>query len=270
MKSRRTSALLALLLAPLAASAGEGFAIDVSPPRFELRGKPGEVLRQTIEIRNAGDDIANYRLATVDWSLDPHGGVVTQERVGPDSCRNWVVLERPTVQLPPRSGVKRYRFEVRVPQQVPSRECRFGIALESADSVPIRAGKGASVQFPVTGRIVIVVYVGIGDAAPKLSYEGGRLQRAGATTRPVFYLRNDGNAHGRAGGVLDATDAKGRAYQLVLSTLPILPGERRELPLAVKNPDGSDATVAPEAPLKIRGKIEWDGGGGREIEVTLH
>jgi len=269
MKSRRASALFALLLLPAAAHAGGGFAIDVAPPRFELKARAGEVLRETIEMRNAGDGVANYRLSTVDWSLDAQGGIVTQDRVGPDSCRNWVALERKTVQLAPRSGVKRYRFEVRVPEkQAAARECRFGIVLESADSVKIEAGKGAA-QFPVTGRLVIVVYVAVGAVTAKLSYEGGRLARAGGTLRPVFVLRNDGDAHGRASGLLDAVDAGGRKYQLLLSTLPILPGERRELPLAVKNLDGSEATVAPAPPLKIRGKIEWD-GGGRDIAVTLH
>ncbi|MBL8529808.1 MAG: hypothetical protein JNL68_19170, partial [Burkholderiales bacterium] len=46
------------------AARAQGFAAVVSPPRFELAAKPGEMIRQVVEITNAGVQPATYRLRT--------------------------------------------------------------------------------------------------------------------------------------------------------------------------------------------------------------
>src|SRR5258708_234806 len=77
-----------------AAQAGvQGFAALVTPPRFELAAKPGEKLRQVIEITNATAQPAKYRLKTADWTLYPNASISFDESLKPGSCRPWVAIE---------------------------------------------------------------------------------------------------------------------------------------------------------------------------------
>ena len=60
----------------------------VSPPRFELQGKPGEVIRQIVTIENGGDIAANFAIRTADWDLADDGGVtIHPPELQPGSCR---------------------------------------------------------------------------------------------------------------------------------------------------------------------------------------
>ncbi len=46
-------------------------------------------------------------------------------------------------------------------------------------------------------------------------------------------VRNSGTAHGRLTGFLSGTDAAGNKLEFTPSTLPILPGETRGIPLTL-------------------------------------
>ena len=71
-------------------------------------------------------------------------------------------------------------------------------------------------------------------------------------------MQNTGNAHGRLEGSLNATDAKGQAYELVVESTPILPGQTRQLPLTPKPVNGASTT--PTFPIKSRGQLDWAKG----------
>ncbi len=57
--------LIALCMAILATPAAQasGFAATVSPPRFELFAKPGEILRESVEISNSDTDHGKLQIA---------------------------------------------------------------------------------------------------------------------------------------------------------------------------------------------------------------
>ena len=81
-------AITATLLNPAVA---DSFSATVSPPRFELQGKPGEVIREIVEIDNAGDTPALFALRTADWDLTDSGGLtIFPPGLQPNSCRPWV------------------------------------------------------------------------------------------------------------------------------------------------------------------------------------
>jgi hypothetical protein len=82
-----------------AASFAEGFAALVSPPRFELAAKPGETVRQVLQLSNRGAMPAQYRIHTADWLLSSDFGVTFLDALQADSCRPWVSLERPEATL---------------------------------------------------------------------------------------------------------------------------------------------------------------------------
>jgi hypothetical protein len=250
--------LFAALAAVSTSATAQGFAAVVSPPRFEIAVRPGEVTRQVIEITNADAAPATYRLRTADWTLAADGSVAFTEDLAAGSCRPWVAIERREVTLP-GGGRYRFRFEVGPPGDAPRGECRFAVLIEGEDQPMLTA---SGLQVPVAGRIGVIVYASIGDAAPILEVVADGTRSMNGRLLPVLQVRNSGDAHGRLTGFLSGTDANGRRLEFTPSTLPIMPGETRIVELAASVGDVEVADIA--YPVRIRGQLEW--GTGRPLE----
>jgi len=262
---RNAAAVLAAAATVAAAGNAFGFAGIVSPPRFELKAKPGEVVREILEIGNDQTLADEFAVSTADWYLNEKGGVEFRDSLDANSCRPWVRIERRTVTMQPRA-VRKFRFEVHIPPDAPPGECRFAIVIEkAADTLPeINTG---TIQFPLQGRIGVIVYVAVGDVAPKLELESVGLRDFNGHLTPSATLRNVGNAHGRPDGLLEGKDSAGHSFEFIVSPFPILPGETRSVALWTQEETGQKL---PEVvfPLRIRGRIEWD-GGRQDVDITL-
>jgi hypothetical protein len=234
----------------------------VSPPRIEDNAKSGETYRNVIEITNVSDKAAHYAVKTADWALQADNTVQFSEALTPGSCRPWVGVETAELNMGPNAK-KRYRFEVAVPADAPSGECRFAIMIEGdPESV------AGSVAIPVSGRIGVIVYLTLGDAAAQLTVVGQKLQTVDGQLLPVLSVRNAGNAHARLQGFVDGRDESGKTYAFSPSTLPILPGETRDIPLTPQG-DSEDAPAPLLAyPLQLKGRLDW-GKQHLDIETTL-
>lgn len=257
----RWLAVCGLLVAGSNAAAA-GFSALVSPPRFEDKAKAGTTYRNVIEITNVSSQRAHYTLRTADWQLNADGSAVFSEALASGSCRPWVGIEAPEI-LVDANAKRRYRFEVAVPADAPSGECRFAIMLEG-DPEPVKG----ELALPVSGRIGIIVYLAIGDAAARLDVVDSRVQAVEGRHLPLLQVRNSGNAHGRMEGMIDGRDASGRRFTFTPSNLPILAGETRGV---VLNPEGdNEDTPAPAIvyPLTLKGRLEW-GAQHLDIETTL-
>ena len=254
---RSTLGMLGLAIAAgsiciMAEARAEEFAAIASPPRFELAGKPGVVVREVLEIANAGSTPAKYTVKTADWAFDANSGVLFSDDLQPGSCRPWVAIERREINVPVR-GKYRYRFEVSPPADAPRGECRFALLI-AGDKQDVKTPN--NISFPVAGRLGVIVYVTIGDAQPDLEVVGAAVTRVAGEPVPVIRVRNKGDAHGRLAGFLSGVDASGRKIEFAPSTLPILPGETRALALVV-NQEGDAPAPRIVYPITISGKLEW-------------
>ena len=167
------------------------------------------------------------------------------------SCRPWVAIERPLVTLP-GGGTIRYRFEVAVPADAPPGECRFGILIEGDEP---SVTKAQSLSLPVVGRIGIIVYVKVGDGAPKIEVFGPEVASLNGVQVPALRVHNSGDAHVRLSGFLTGTDAKGKKYDVTPSDLPILPGEERLVFLTPSTPEEEHPQAS--FPMTVKGTLEW-------------
>lgn len=215
------------------------FALSVSPPRFELAAKPGQTVRAVAELSNRSDAPADLTFATAEWELTSDGGVTLSQALKPDSCRQWVAIERRQTVLPGRTSL-RYRFEVTPPADTPPTECRFAIVIAGGDS---KVEAAENVQFPVAGQIALIVYVAVGDVKPSLKIVKAAVVEIGGVKTPVIMVENTGTAHGRLSAFLNGTDAAGVRREFSPSTLPILPGETRMIAL---NPDNVEDSLEME------------------------
>jgi hypothetical protein len=252
--------LLALIAlgAPQLARA-QGFAALISPPRFEVTAKPGKTLRNVIEVSNRSTATAKYLIHTADWTLSPDFSVAFHDDLQPGSCRPWVALERPIVEVP-GGGTLRYRFEVTVPADAPAGECRFAVMIEGAEP-SIAASKG--LDLPITGRIGVIVYVAIGDGTPDLELLGPKVTTVNGQQVPTLRVHNGGTAHGRMGGFLTGTDAKGISYDFTPADFPILPHEEREVFLTPSTTKDDHPTLT--FPVTVKGTLEW---GNHKTEIN--
>ena len=238
-------------LTALPVALGQQFAAMVSPPRFELEGRPGQTQRQIIEITNGDLVASSYRLRTMDWTLDDKGGVRLSEDLAKDSCRPWVAIERRDI-LVPAHGKYRFRFEVTPPADAAG-ECRFAIAIEGGGAT-VDAGQ---VRIPVNAQIAVIVYVTMAGAKPELSVVRTAVVERNGVKMPAIYVRNAGRAHGRLEGFLDGTEAGGRKIELTPDGLPILPDETREIVLNVASE--AEPRTPLTFPITVRGSLEWSG-----------
>jgi hypothetical protein len=253
MIARRLALAVSLLLAASHAAvvAAAGFAAVVSPSRFELTSRSGATLRQVFVLTNRDGAAAKFHVHTADFSLSADYSLSFQDQLQPGSCRPWVALERPAATLP-SGATMRYRFEVQVPQDAPTGECRFAILIEGDEPTMAQAG---ALTLPIAGRIGIIVYVIVGDAKPEIEVFGPQVVTVNGQKMPALRVHNSGNAHARMAGFLSGTDAKGVKYDFNPSTLPILPGDVRDVFLVPSIPGNDHPTLV--FPVSVRGKLEW-------------
>ena len=179
------------------------FAVRISPPNFELKGKPGDVLREVITIENADTAPGIYQVRTADWELNKQGGVVIHPANKPltaSSCRPWTRIERKTIKLLPKR-IKRYRFEVHIPGDARDGERKFAVVISPAPET-IDAMKFGSFNVPVAGAIAVVVYVTVGKAKPELEFKGVFKRISDGKTALTVRLHNWGNSMPVHSGVL--------------------------------------------------------------------
>jgi fimbrial chaperone protein len=234
-----------------ASAQAQGFAALVSPPRFELATKTGKTVRSVIEVSNRSSAPAKFLVHTADWTLSPDFSVNFHDDLQPGSCRPWVAIERPQIEVP-GGGTLRYRVEVTVPADAQPGECRFAVMVEGDDPA-IAQGRGLNV--PITGRIGVIFYVSVGDAAPELELLGPKVATLNGQKVPTLRVHNGGGAHGRMSGFLTGTDAKGITYDFTPSDFPILPHEEREVFLTPSLPTNDHPTLT--FPVTVKGTLEW-------------
>lgn len=245
-----SAALLLAALAPTTVHA-QGFAAYVSPPRVEVQVKPGEPLRQVVELQHVGNQPGQYRFYTNDWTLGDDNAVTFTNELAPDSCRPWVAIERRDLTL--AAGARyRYRFEISPPPGTPPRECRFALMIEGLDPARVTG----DISFPVSGRIGVIVYAAVGGAKPELTLTGQQVTNLNGQPTATLTVRNTGNATGRLEGFVNGTDAGGTSVELSPADMPILPGEARRIAL---NPVVGQGQTPPQLvfPLSVSGRLEW-------------
>lgn len=260
----RSLCLLGLMaLASAGAARAAAFDVAVLPSRFELSGKSGARIGQSIEISNLGAVATQVSVRTLDWSYSAEGQIGYYDELREGSCRPWVTLERRTVSVPAR-GKRAVRFQIEAPPGAGRGECRFMVAIEGVEPAQqaVIQSNGASLNLPVTGRIAVAVYLRLDDAQPRLSLTEVGMREIGGRRTPTLTVTNAGDAHGRLDGSLEGIDARGRPVELVPEGTPILPGQTRILTLTPRStPEGGATPTA--YPVKASGTLDWDEGSFR-------
>ena len=206
-------------------------------------------------------------MRSADWDLNDTGGVQIRsadQGLADNSCRPWIRLERPRLAVAP-GELKRYRFEIQVPNDAADGECRVAVLVSPAPET-VQATNIDGLSVPIAGRVAVIIYVTIGGAKAILEYRGAEIVEQGPRRLPALRFFNAGNAHGRPFGSVSAVDAGGKRFELVAVPFPILAG--REFPILLQPFYGDDPnppTFEPQWPMELSGRIEWHNS---QIRIT--
>lgn len=267
MKIKNNNKLFAITTLTLgmlfsAATQAAGFEIAVAPSRFELGGTSSQRIGQSLEIQNLATTSTEVSVRTLDWSYSEDGKITYHDELLPNSCRQWVTIERSLVDIPP-NGKRNFRFQLDIPPNAPRTECRFMLALEGVEPTyrTLLAAGGANLSLPVSGRIAVAVYLAVNGAEPQLRIGQVSVQSIKGQRVPVVSVTNQGDAHGRLSGALDGVDAMGRRFQLAPEGTPILPRQTRRLAL-MPQAEGNQRPAL-HYPISGQGRLDWSKGSFR-------
>lgn len=265
------AAALTPILAALPGVSIAAFDAALSPPRFELKAKPGDVTRETVTITNGARAPARFTVKTADWHIDGNGRLAFDEGAPQaGSCRPWARIERLEISVPP-NGSRTYRFEIHVPKDAKTGSCHLALIF-AADAGQVAPSGTAQVQIPIVGRVAAIVYVTIGDAKPDLRLASLAVRKIDDKHIPVVDFYNQGNAHGRVFGALEAKDAAGHIVTLMVQQSAILPKGHRVLrltPVDYSTGEPKPPTFDLKPPLHVRGKLQFLGGGEVSIDQVV-
>lgn len=240
----------------------QGFSALITPPRIEDNVKPGQVYRNVIEITNVSPVSNKYVIESSDWTFNASDASVDfQNELSTNSCRPWVYLESNSINLGPNAK-RRFRFEVRVPENAPVQECRFAMLFSGdPDAESLTA-------LPVAGRLAVVVYLRVGNASALLNATSFGKRMVDGQYQPTMTVHNSGNATSRLDGYVDGTDATGKTITFLPTSYPILPGQTNEVVLVPQAPSATSALPAIAYPLTLKGRVDWE-GKNIPVETTI-
>ncbi|WP_428095850.1 hypothetical protein [Candidatus Thioglobus sp.] len=221
-----------------------GVSIGISPPRFELHANSSDIVKKTLTVYSVANKPQYFTVKTADWTFDTNNQVAFKDEINADSCRPWVFLERHQITVAPKKN-RKFRFEIHVPENAQSKECRFALILENTQP-NIASAKGFSL--PAKAQIGVIVYLKVNGAQSILSIESIDKYN----NLPLLTISNQGNAHGRLSGILSASTADKKQIDLSVQTAPILPNTTRKIRLTPA------AKAALKYPITLTGELYWE------------
>ncbi|MDC0949125.1 hypothetical protein OAS86_07275, partial [Gammaproteobacteria bacterium] len=243
------------LLCASGTASAQQFSVAVGPPRLELQTANGELIRESLTLQNFGMAPSTYKVYTSEWRLEEDGSQHFDQELAQNSCRPWVSIERREITVLGRTK-RPFRLEIRVPADAPLEQCRFAILFEGTEAIE-GPQLNNGVSLPVTGRLAVIVYLTPKGARADLAFN--RVDRADDGSLKLVLI-NNGRAHARLDGYLNAQDQDGTRYEARMSTLPILPQQQRFLPLTLFKPSSDQRVADPAWPLRVWGDILWSHG----------
>ncbi|CAN5130256.1 hypothetical protein BH11PAT4_BH11PAT4_1270 [soil metagenome] len=221
-------AAVALTLLALPSRTTLADTVSVIPPRFELRGNPGDTIQEKLRIRNDSQQSITYAIQVEDFQAkDDQGGVdIIEDDSGNDSYKlaSWITtdLTRVTVAA---GEEKTLTATIKIPKSAePGGHFATILIKRSGGEV----SGGASVDSRIGSLILLRVSGAITESAAVDSFKA---EESIAQYGPVtFSLRtkNDGNVHVQPKGTIVIYNIFGREVtKIPLTQANVLPGSAR-------------------------------------------
>lgn len=223
--------VLAVVLTLLAVPGKTSYAdtVSVIPPRFELRGNPGDIIQEKLRIRNDSQQSITYAIQVEDFQAkDDQGGVdlIEKDNEGNASYKlaSWITTDPEKITLAP-GDEKVVTINIKIPKTAePGGHFASVLIKRSGGDVT----GGASVDSRIGSLILLRVSGAITESAAVDSFKAEEsISQYGPVT---FALRtkNDGNVHVQPKGTIVIYNTFGKEVtKIPLTQANVLPGSAR-------------------------------------------
>ncbi len=219
---------LGLLFSLVSPAFAQPVGITIIPPRFELFANPGDVISETIRVRNDSELPQTFGVLVEDFSSAGEEGEVVLEEGETDlsfSLKSWIEPGSRNLTIQPGEEVT-FPFSITVPRDAEPgghyASVLFQIGGEPQEGVTnVQHRVGSLVLLRVSGNVV--------EDAQVESFQAPTYSRS---TPVVFDLRikNNGTTHIRPSGTIIITNLFGKKVdEIPLEGLNVFPGAIRRM-----------------------------------------
>lgn len=202
--------------------------MTIIPPRFELFANPGDVVNETIRLRNSSDSPYNFGVLVEDFSSAGEKGQVVLEEGETDasySLKNWIETSSQNLLVQPNDEVV-LPFTITVPKDAEPgghyASILFQLGGEPAEGV-------TSVQHRVGALVLLRVSGDIVEDATIESFSAPAYSKSG----PVSFdlrVKNNGTTHIRPKGSIIITNLFGKKIdEIPLNGFNVFPQAIRKM-----------------------------------------
>lgn len=203
--------------------------LTVIPPKFELFANPGDVVTETIRIRNESNDVITFGVLVEDFSSAGEDGKVVLEEGETDlpySMKRWVELSSENLVLQPQEE-QVFPFSINIPRDADPGGHYASVLFQigSGEAIP----GAASVQHRVGSLVLLRVSGNVVEEAVIETFDAPTYSRGGPV--PItLRVRNDGTTHIRPNGTIIITNVFGQKVdELPLNSANVFPGAIRRM-----------------------------------------
>lgn len=218
-----------MLGVPVIVSAQQGAGVTIVPPKFELFANPGDIVTETIKIRNNADIPTTFGVLVEDFSSTGEDGKVVLEEGESDesySLKSWIELSSENVTLQP--GEERlFQFNINVPRNADPGGHYASVLFQigSGESVP----GVTTVQNRVGSLVLLRVSGNVEENATIETFQAPTYSTKGPVT---FSLRvqNNGTTHIQPSGTIVITNMfNQKVDEIPLNSANVFPGAIRKM-----------------------------------------
>jgi len=218
-----------LLAAGIQVSAQDSAGITIIPPKFELFANPGDVVTETIRVKNESDAPLVFGVLIEDFSSSGETGGVVLEEGETDtsySLKNWIEASATNLSLQPGEE-QTFPFSINIPRDAEPGG-HYASILFQLGSGEAEAGV-TSVQHRVGSLVLLRVSGNVQEEASIETFSAPVYSRS---TPVTFSLRveNKGTTHIRPNGTIIITNIFGQKVdEIPLNTANVFPGAIRKI-----------------------------------------
>jgi hypothetical protein len=202
--------------------------ITVVPAKFELWGKPGQTIEQSLKITNEDTEDAIIALSVQGFGLSAETGevVIGQTENGyPDQLSKWITFSEKSSQFAPKE-TKLISFKIAIPKIAPAGG-RYGTIVVGMDRVS-RNVKESGASAKVVSLLMLSVAGDITQETAIKSFKAIKNSSGGYD----FILRaeNNGNSHIKPKGTIVISNVWGQKIdEIALNSENVLPKMARKI-----------------------------------------
>jgi hypothetical protein len=230
--------LVACLLLPVASSA-----VTISPPIIELNASKGDVINQSLKVRNESTRAAIYYLSSEKFVAAGEGGTPQFVTSGEDvDLASWIKFPSDSITIPAGATVE-VPFTITVPSYAGPGGHYAAIFLSTVPPKATAGGSSVSIASKIGSLILVKIAGEIKESAELTEFSTGAKSYSSLPVDFSIRVNNTGNVHLKPMGTITVKNMFGSiAGKVAVNNNGgnVLPGQTRKYDAQwVKNPNAT-------------------------------